>query len=89
MKDIIEIQLKRLVAGCDHYAKSAPTVREWMNDLYVRLHEDPDAVILSELILLWRLYRGGNDWSPPNYAANLVFHLLTRLGRDTTGQAGF
>jgi hypothetical protein len=33
--------------------------------------------------------RDGEEWMQPNYAANRVYKLLNRLGRDTTGSAGF
>jgi hypothetical protein len=88
MNNAIETLMGRIVAACDEYEKSAPTVRDWLNDLYVRIHENTDTVVLSELLVADRLWVD-DDWMQANHAANLVFHMLTKLGRDTTGQAGF
>lgn len=73
----------------DHYERSAPPVSEWADDVYRRLG-NADKIILSELTLI-REIRGtnGEDWMQPNYAANRVYKLLHRLGRDTAGLVGF
>jgi hypothetical protein len=78
----------RITEGCDRYEKTAPTVAAWLDDLYVRINEAADKVVLSELMLVQQLVDDG-VWFDPNTAANRVYHLLHRLGRDTTGQAGF
>lgn len=78
----------RLTAACGRYEKSAPPVAEWANDLYIRISEDAAAVVLAELNFADRLCEEGT-WMQPNYAANDLYKLLHRLGRDTTGLAGF
>jgi hypothetical protein len=73
----------------DRYEKTAPPVSEWADDVYRRLR-DADTIVLSELVLIRDLKgRDGEEWMQPNYAANRVYKLLNRLGRDTTGSAGF
>lgn len=79
----------RLIEGAKHYEKSAPTVAEWADDLYQRIGDKrADHVTLSELLLASRLMEEG-VWMHPNTAANNVYKLNYRLGRDTTGHAGF
>ena len=80
-----EIQ-KALVAICGHYEKTAPTVADWADDLYIRMNEEPDSVRLTELNVAVDL--AALDLQP-NYAANRVYKLMSRLGMDTTGHAGF
>jgi len=77
-----------LTAAADRYEKTAPTVAAWCNDLYIRLDEAADRVSVSELLMVSRFVEDG-VWMQPNYAANAVYHLQSRLGQDTTGQAGF
>ena len=77
-----------LTEATGHYETSAPTVSTWLDNLYLRVNEDRDNVRLSELQLLMRLKENG-VYAQPNYAANIVFHLQTKLGQDTTGHAGF
>ena len=73
----------------DRYEKTAPAVSEWADDVYRRLR-DADKIVLSELMLIQDIKgRDGEDWMQPNYAANRVYKLLYRLGRDTAGLAGF
>ena len=73
----------------DRYEKTAPTVSEWADDVYRRLR-DADKIVLSELMLIQDIKgRDGEDWMQPNHAANRVYKLLYRLGRDTAGLAGF
>lgn len=78
----------RLTEIAGRYEKTAPTVSDWANDLYIRIGEKPETVALPELAILARFVEDGT-WMHPNYAANAVYHLLNRLVRDTTGQAGF
>lgn len=85
--DAIRDGLSRIV---DHYEKTAPVVSEWADDLYVRFNGKADKVVFSELMFAKDLIsREGEEWMHPNYAANRLLHLLHRLGRDTTGMAGF
>lgn len=78
----------KLTEVAEHYDRAAPTVTEWANDLYIRINEAPASVALPELLMVERFVEEG-AWMQPNYAANAVYHLLDRLGRDTAGQAGF
>lgn len=84
----IDIPL-RIADGCDQYERSAPTVHTWLDDLYIRLGEDCDHVAVSELLLAVDLRTNDGIWMRPNTAANRVYKLLHRLGRDTVGMAGF
>src|SRR5436305_1657660 len=70
------------------YGRSGPTVLAYLDGLYARRREDPDHVALSELVALARLKEEG-QWEHPNYAADRVYHLMDRLGMDTSGHAGF
>ena len=88
LKNLFDSIETQIVAACDEYETSAPTVYTWLNDLYARLMATGDDVVLSELSMVERLKEDG-QWYQPNYAANAVYKLLDRLGRDTTGQAGF
>jgi hypothetical protein len=83
-----ECCLKMLTEICEHYEKTAPTVHAWADDLFIRINEQPDKVVLSEILFLDR-WRSCEQWTPPNLAANEVYHLLHRLGRDVCGQSGY
>lgn len=58
-------------------------VEAWSERCYAARDTD---VSLADIALLAEL---ATELPPPNLASNKVYHLLTRLGRDTTGQAGF
>lgn len=82
--------------ACTHYETSSPIVSDWADDLYRRLCSPVDLTSIDyrEIQCLAQLYDSdGRDpkdgWEQPNYAANRVYKLLSRLGRDTTGMAGF
>lgn len=77
-----------LEAVAGHYDKSAPTVCDWANDLYARMGDSPDSVRLSELLAVSG-FREGSVWEQANIAANRIYKLMTRLGQDTTGHAGY
>lgn len=79
---------RAIEAAAGYYEKSAPPVEQWLDDLYRRIHGQPDEVRLSELLAVERLLENG-QWMQPNYAANAIYKLQHRLGRDTTGLAGF
>lgn len=80
--------LSFLTQACEVYEKSAPTVYNHCNDLYVRISEQPKSVTLKELFCVSRLLEE-DQWEQANYAANRIYHLRTELKMDTTGQAGF
>lgn len=79
---------KELEQGVAHYEKTAPTVSEYLDGLYRRLHGQADEVRMSELMFVDQLQDEG-IYMHPNHAANAVYHLMSRLGMDTTGHAGF
>ena len=79
---------KFLTDAVVHYEKSAPLVSGYLDELYIRIGEKPDDVRLSELAAVSALLDGG-QWEQPNYAANRIYKLACRLGRDVTGWAGF
>jgi hypothetical protein len=83
--DALEDHLTRT---CEEYEKTAPAVSRYADDLYIRLKESPETVVLPEILFVSRL-AGEGTWMQPNYAANQLLHLLHRLKRDTTGLAGF
>ena len=72
-------------------ADSVDKIREGLNavdSMYRRISREPNGVSLSEVCFAARLFIG-NQWMQPNYAANQLYKLLSSLGRDTTGMAGF
>lgn len=72
-----------LVQICDYYEKSAPTVSDWANDKYIHMND----VTLEEVSIIFNLVYP--QFEHPNYAANKIYHLMVRQGKDTTGHAGF
>jgi hypothetical protein len=88
LHDALDDFRRFLTEACATYERSAPTVAAYLDDLYVRLNEDPARVRLAELLGAARLREEG-QWMKPNLAANSIYHLMHRLGLDTTGQAGF
>lgn len=74
--------------ACEQYQKTAPTVAEYCDSLYVRLAEKPSEVPVVELLRINRLREDG-VWMHPNYAANTIYKLMSEIGQDTTGHAGF
>ena len=77
-----------LVHVVAHYEKTAPTVSRWADDLYTRLSDDPYSVRLVEVMQAQALLES-DVWEHPNLAANRVYKLMTALGQDTTGHAGY
>lgn len=71
----------------DYYEKSAPTVEAYLDDLYRRVNSGKP-VQLREILTISKLWEEG-IWLQPNYAANLIYHLMYSIGLDTSGQAGF
>ncbi len=72
-----------------HYRESAPTVSRYLDDLYIRVRTGEGApVLLDEILTVQRLYES-EQYLEPNHAANLIYKLMSRLGMDTTGHAGF
>lgn len=82
-----EDYLALLTDACEQYEKTAPTVRDHCDDLFVRMNEKPFSVTLGELNRVSGLWRDG--WMHPNYAANLIYKLRQELKMDTIGYTGF
>lgn len=87
MNELLQAAEARLTTIVEHYEKTAPTVSEWADDVYRRMHGNADAVRLSELMLADNLLNP--EPMHPNYAANRVYKLMSRLDMETTGHAGF
>lgn len=75
---------RRLTEGCEQYEKTAPTVYDYLNILYMRLREQPHTVVLPEVMYVERLVEEG-QWANPHLAANQLVHLFERIGRSTAG----
>ncbi len=71
-----------------HFEQSAPHVSQWADDLYIRTVDDWRSITLDELRTAEWL-RNEEWWNEPHLAQNTVYHLLDRLGRDTTGFSDF
>ena len=74
---------------CNHYEKSAPIVSRWLDQLYVRIDETPENVVLTELMFVVRLENSEGIRLDPNSATNQLYHLQDRLSQDTTGNIGY
>jgi hypothetical protein len=74
-----------LVQAVQHYQLRAPAVADYCDELFQRL-ENPDTILLSELLYVQRL-QYLNGWLPPALAQNRLYKLLSSLGRDVTGMA--
>ena len=83
--EAIQAFLARVVG---YYEKAAPTVSAFADDLYTRLSDDPYSVRLVEVMQAQMLLEG-DVWEYPHYAANRIYKLMTALGQDTTGHAGY
>ena len=73
---------------CDHYEFTAPTVRDWADGLYRRIDSNPETVLLPELLAVTRFKECG-EWEQPNYAANRIYKMCERIGREVSYQIGF
>ncbi len=89
--DYWDTVLGMAVDAVNHYEKTAPTVSRWADDLYQRIRDEPDHVRVGEVMMLEELWgnEGEPQWMHPNTAANRVYKLMSRLGQDTTGHAGY
>ena len=73
-----------------HYSTSAPTVADWIDEIYIPLAESPRDVSVWEVMQVQQLRDStSGEWEQPNYAANRAYKVRSILGRDTTGHAGF
>lgn len=74
---------KQLELIAEHYEKSAPTVNQWADNLYRHFSN----ITMEDVNMIQHLTQP--EFLQPNYAANSVYHLLVRQGKNTDGQAGF
>ena len=83
-------KLKRFLECAVQHYQHAPSwfVEGWLDGLYIRLQEDWQGITLDELCTLAKLYDKAG-WMPEPLAVNTAYKLYDRLGRDTTGIAGF
>ncbi len=84
--DLDKIQ-RFLVAAIKQYEHAPGWFTDWLDDLYRRLNEDWGPITLDEVGTLAFLYENG--WIPESLAVNKVYKLFDRLGRDTSGIAGY
>ena len=64
-----------------HYKQSAPAVAAYLDDLYIRVEEEPDKVSLYELRQAAALWVDDiNDWDNPHLAQNRIYKLCNKLG---------
>ena len=83
----IDGMMKALSEICKQYEKTAPAVSQWADDLYMRLQEEPDTIMLGELMIINHLMADG--WLSPNHAQNTLYHRLDRLGMSTVGMIDY
>jgi hypothetical protein len=84
--DMLQATLEKVVGA---YEKTAPTVSDWANDLFIRISEDMDSIRLVEIMMAGRIYNEREGFMGPHEAANQVFKLMHRMGQDTKGHFGF
>ncbi len=78
-----------LTEAVKHYEKRAPAwFITWLDELYIRLQENWQGITLDELCTVAMLYVDG-CWAYEAYAVNNAYKLFDRLGRDTSGIAGY
>lgn len=91
MQQFLDIKSARkfVEQAMKHYLseKSPGWFTNWLDELYIRLHDDLKGVSLYEMAILDRLYENG--WMPQQLAVNLVYKMFDHLGRDTTGIIGY
>lgn len=71
-----------------HYKNAPGWFTDWLEDLYIRLGEQWGLITLDEIQSLAMLFSDGS-WDSENYAVNRIYKMFDRLGRDTTGIAGY
>lgn len=84
--DMLQATLEKIVG---HYEKTAPTVSDWANDLFIRISDDMDSIRMVEIMMAGRIWNEKEGFMDGSNAANQVFKLMHRMGQDTTGHFGF
>lgn len=70
-----------LTAASAQYARTAPWLAPWLDELYTAVHEQPAAVSLADVLFVGRLGEAG-VWMQANAAQNALYHHLHRCGKD-------
>lgn len=79
---------KFIEKAIEHYCRAPGWFIDWLDDLYIRLAENCRAITLDEILTLAQLASDGS-WEAECLAVNRVYKMFNRLGRDTTGIAGY
>lgn len=91
MEKFLDIKSARkfIEQALKHYQeqKAPAWFTDWLDELYIRLHEDLKGVSLYEMAILARLYENG--WIGQPFAVNMIYKMFDHLGRDTTGIIGY
>ncbi len=67
-----------------HYEKSAPALSVWLDEMYIRLGEPEwKTITLEEIQQIQYLY-ADDCWLNAANAANNIYRLLNRMGKDTS-----
>ena len=69
-----------LEAAGSQYGNTAPACADWIDDLYIRLSEEPLNVSVWEVLQVMQLYQC-ETWEHPNYAANRAYKVMSQTGR--------
>lgn len=77
--DFTELSTFLTEAGI-HYEKTAPTVKKYLDGLYMRSQEGRN-VYLEEIIQVQALKENGT-WEQPDKAANRIYKLQNYFGRE-------
>lgn len=80
--------LTLLMDAQEHYQKTAPQVTAYLEDLEIRLKESQESVNVLELVQVGTLREDG-VWMDPNFAANRMYHVQIRSGREVLGGVSF
>lgn len=75
---------RKIEDAVEHYEKTAPAVAGWLDELYIRLGEDAEAVTLGELLFADSLHDEAG-FLHPNFAQNQLVHYIHRTGGETAG----
>jgi hypothetical protein len=87
--DFLDQVFAFLTAGCEHYERTAPTVRDHLDGMYLRMVDRKPVTWIEIAGVLQLRDLETFEWEHPNYAANRIYKLRHELGMDVTGHAGF
>ena len=69
-----------LTAASAQYARTAPCLATWLDELSIAVHEQPATVSLTDVLFVGRLCEGG-VWMQATTAQNALYHHLYRSGK--------